>query len=86
MDLVLFSINIDHVFWPENSTQEVFSIIAQPLIISVMEGYNGIAFYILVSVFCYGQTGTGKTYTMYGDINTVFKKQTIESWYCRNFI
>lgn len=32
---------------------------AQPIIESVMEGYNG-------TIFAYGQTGTGKTFTMEG--------------------
>lgn len=49
----------DQVFdW--NSTQEqVYEDAAKPIVISVLEGYNG-------TVFAYGQTGTGKTHTMEG--------------------
>lgn len=32
--------------------------------LSVMEGYNA-------CIFCYGQTGAGKTYTMQGNLNSV---------------
>mmetsp|Transcript_3792 Transcript_3792/g.13299 ORF Transcript_3792/g.13299 Transcript_3792/m.13299 type:complete len:394 (-) Transcript_3792:75-1256(-) len=43
-----------------NCTQkEVFENTAMPILESVMEGYNG-------TIFCYGQTGTGKTHTMEG--------------------
>lgn len=43
-----------HFFFFE--TAEVFAD-TQPLIRSVMDGYN-------VCIFAYGQTGSGKTYTM----------------------
>ena len=41
------------------SQEEVYSICAQPIVLSVLEGYNG-------SVIAYGQTGTGKTHTIEG--------------------
>jgi len=45
---------------PENATQEeVFSIVAQPVVESCLDGYNG-------TIFAYGQTGSGKTFTMSG--------------------
>lgn len=31
------------------------------------------------TVFAYGQTGTGKTYTMFGDLNNQIKKGLIPS-------
>ncbi|ONM16826.1 Kinesin KP1 [Zea mays] len=46
------------IFGPSTSQSEVFAD-TQPLIRSVMDGYN-------VCIFAYGQTGSGKTYTMSG--------------------
>ncbi|CAN0907821.1 Kinesin-like protein KIN-14L [Linum grandiflorum] len=48
----------NQVFGPRASQENVFDHV-QPLIRSVMDGYN-------VCIFAYGQTGSGKTYTMSG--------------------
>ncbi|KAL9691694.1 hypothetical protein QQ045_012120 [Rhodiola kirilowii] len=48
----------DHVFKPEDSQEAVFSQTSR-VVTSVMDGYN-------VCIFAYGQTGTGKTFTMEG--------------------
>ncbi|KAK3135685.1 hypothetical protein QOZ80_5BG0422170 [Eleusine coracana subsp. coracana] len=48
----------DHVFGPEDSQEAVFAETV-PVVRSVMDGYN-------VCIFAYGQTGTGKTFTMEG--------------------
>ena len=47
----------------EDSTQEqVYSDTGYPIVESVIQGYNG-------TIFAYGQTGTGKTFTMEGEEN-----------------
>ncbi|KAL0685884.1 hypothetical protein Bca4012_052732 [Brassica carinata] len=48
----------DHVFKPEDGQETVFAQ-TKPIVTSVLDGYN-------VCIFAYGQTGTGKTFTMAG--------------------
>ncbi|RDY13258.1 Kinesin-like protein KIN-14S, partial [Mucuna pruriens] len=48
----------DHVFGPEDNQEAVFQQ-TKPIVTSVLDGYN-------VCIFAYGQTGTGKTFTMEG--------------------
>ena len=43
----------------DTSQEDVFDQVAQPVIESVMSGFNG-------TIFAYGQTGSGKTYTLTG--------------------
>ncbi|XP_046644917.1 kinesin-like protein KIF3A [Daphnia pulicaria] len=50
----------DSVFGQESSQMEVYNHAARPLVQNVLEGYNG-------TIFAYGQTGTGKTFTMEGN-------------------
>ncbi|KAJ6757181.1 KINESIN-LIKE PROTEIN KIN-14S [Salix koriyanagi] len=49
----------DHVFRPEDNQEAVFAQ-TKPIVTSVLDGYN-------VCIFAYGQTGTGKTFTMEGN-------------------
>ncbi|XP_059644265.1 kinesin-like protein KIN-14R [Cornus florida] len=50
----------DRVYTPKDDQADVFSD-ASPMVISVLDGYN-------VCIFAYGQTGTGKTFTMEGTL------------------
>ena len=52
----------DYVY-PLTSTQrEVYDQVAFPIVESIFQGYNG-------TIFAYGQTGCGKTFTMMGVVN-----------------
>ncbi|XP_008192545.1 kinesin-like protein KIF11-A [Tribolium castaneum] len=50
----------DRVFGEETSQKEIYNSVVAPLINCIISGYN-------CTVFAYGQTGTGKTYTMIGN-------------------
>ena len=50
----------DSVFPPNTEQERIYKATAMPICDSVMEGYNG-------TIFAYGQTGTGKTFTMEGE-------------------
>ncbi|XP_052728949.1 kinesin-like protein KIN-14L [Vigna angularis] len=63
----LFQFN--RVFGPTAGQDEVYKD-TQPLIRSVMDGYN-------VCIFAYGQTGSGKTHTMSGPSSGTFKDMGI---------
>ncbi|XP_078725800.1 kinesin-like protein KIF17 isoform X3 [Lampetra fluviatilis] len=49
----------DGTYFIESSTEQIYNDIAYPLVEGVVEGYNG-------TVFAYGQTGCGKSFTMQG--------------------
>lgn len=51
--------NFDHIFSPHDSSSSIYDQICKPIVQSVLSGYNG-------AVFMYGQTTSGKTYTMLG--------------------
>jgi kinesin family member 11 len=51
----------DLVFGPEADQALLYHDVVAPLLSEVMQGYN-------CTLFAYGQTGTGKTYTMQGDL------------------
>ncbi|CAL8115348.1 unnamed protein product [Orchesella dallaii] len=53
----------DKVFNTESTQLDVYDTVVSPLLKEVLLGYN-------CTVFAYGQTGTGKTYTMEGELNT----------------
>lgn len=49
----------DSVFNPDTPQENIYNISARPCIQDVLEGYNG-------TIFAYGQSGSGKTFTMFG--------------------
>lgn len=49
--------NFDHVVQPKATQLEVYEIVAKPIVADVLNGYNG-------TIFAYGQTSSGKTFTM----------------------
>lgn len=51
--------SFDRVYSPDSTQEEVFEYCAVPIINGALSGYNG-------TVFCYGQTSSGKTFTMEG--------------------
>lgn len=50
----------DRIFDEDSSTREVYEGVAQEIVHSVVRGLNG-------TIFAYGQTSSGKTFTMQGD-------------------
>ena len=60
----------DSVYDARNSQREIYEQTALPIVRAAIEGYNG-------TVFCYGQTGTGKTHTMEGSLDPVSERGII---------
>ncbi|NWY90602.1 CENPE protein, partial [Loxia curvirostra] len=54
----------DRVFHSSDNTQQLYDGVAVPIIQSAVRGYNG-------TIFAYGQTASGKTYTMMGNEESV---------------
>ncbi|XP_071802889.1 kinesin heavy chain-like isoform X2 [Asterias amurensis] len=52
----------DRVFRPISTQEEVYNKCAKAIVKDVLEGYNG-------TIFAYGQTSSGKTFTMEGVLN-----------------
>jgi kinesin family member 5 len=53
---------LDYIFRPSTSQEEVYRISAKSIVEAVLEGFNG-------TVLAYGQTSSGKTFTMTGSIS-----------------
>ena len=53
-------LSIRELYFDSSKQEEIYDETFRPLIDSVLLGFNG-------TVFAYGQTGTGKTYTMEGE-------------------
>ena len=54
-----YSFAFSRILDASTTQDQVFDTIAQPVVDSVLEGYNG-------TIFAYGQTGSGKTFTITG--------------------
>ncbi|ORY78012.1 kinesin motor domain-domain-containing protein [Leucosporidium creatinivorum] len=53
---------LGNVFGPDADQVMLYNDVARPILDQVLQGYN-------CTIFAYGQTGTGKTYTMEGDLS-----------------
>jgi len=60
---IIKSFAFDKVFGAYSRQEEVFNSIVKPIVEEALAGFN-------CTIFAYGQTGTGKTHTMEGDINS----------------
>eukprot|EP01137_Pigoraptor_chileana_P025291 Opistho-2@94559 len=58
-EVAVHGFKFDQVYDKDTTQDELYGTAIKPVVESVLEGYNG-------SVIAYGQTGTGKTYTMEG--------------------
>lgn len=63
--------NFDKVFWdPATKQEDVYNLAARKSIEDVIKGYNA-------TIFAYGQTGAGKSWTMFGNIHETSLKGII---------
>ncbi|KAF2352751.1 Kinesin-associated microtubule-binding domain [Trinorchestia longiramus] len=60
--------SFDRVFGADSKQLDVYKCVAKPLVDEVLDGFN-------CTIFAYGQTGTGKTFTMEGE-----RTQNCTSW------
>ncbi|KAG9392876.1 Kinesin motor domain [Carpediemonas membranifera] len=65
----VYTFNFDRVM-KDAPQQDVYESCARPTVESVVSGFNG-------TVFCYGQTGAGKTYTMTGDTSMSYLQRGV---------
>lgn len=70
--------SFDHVFGDSSKQLDVYNQVARPIVEYVMQGYNG-------TIFAYGQTGTGKTFTMEGDRSAAQLKGLIPNSFAHIF-
>ncbi|GLC41340.1 hypothetical protein PLESTM_001185400 [Pleodorina starrii] len=52
---------LDNIFGPDWTTEKIYKVTTQPLIVKMVNGFNS-------TVFAYGQTSSGKTHTMRGTV------------------
>eukprot|EP00826_Nyctotherus_ovalis_P000843 TRINITY_DN10057_c0_g3_i2.p1 TRINITY_DN10057_c0_g3~~TRINITY_DN10057_c0_g3_i2.p1 ORF type:complete len:865 (-),score=328.92 TRINITY_DN10057_c0_g3_i2:560-3154(-) len=64
------SFNFDYVFNLGTEQKKVYEVAGKPIVESVLEGFNG-------TILTYGQTSSGKTFTMQGDLDSEHYKGII---------
>ena len=64
----LFS--FDYIYGPSTTQQTIYEDLCPSLINHFLDGIN-------ITVFAYGQTGTGKTYTMGSEISSMNSEESI---------
>ncbi|UMM21421.1 hypothetical protein L5515_003113 [Caenorhabditis briggsae] len=68
----------DAVFSPNTDQMTVYNVAARPIVENVLKGYNG-------TIFAYGQTGTGKTFTMAGELEPMEMRGIIPNSFAHIF-
>ena len=66
----VYRFNFDRIFPPSSTQQDIYDFGVKGIIDSVLDGYNG-------TVLAYGQTSSGKTYTMQGEMDEEIKQGII---------
>ena len=66
----VYRFNFDRIFPPSSTQQDIYDFGVKGIINSVLDGYNG-------TVLAYGQTSSGKTYTMQGEMDEERKQGII---------
>lgn len=74
ISLLIFWLTFCQVFGPKAQQRSIYDYAISPFVKDVLEGYN-------CTVFAYGQTGTGKTYTMEGEMKFKVCDNSL-NWYC----
>ena len=60
--------SVDQCFVEESPNDQVYLDSCKKIVLSSLDGING-------TIFMYGQTGAGKTYTMLGDYSKEIREQ-----------
>ena len=61
-DISTLKFSFDNILPPTSTQLQTFDTIGKPLINNVLDGYNA-------TILTFGRTGSGKSYTMFGDAN-----------------
>ncbi|ORX88032.1 kinesin-domain-containing protein, partial [Anaeromyces robustus] len=64
------SFSFDYIFGPSTTQETIYNQLCPPLINHFLDGIN-------ITVFAYGQTGTGKTYTMGSEVSSLNSEDSI---------